>query len=350
MTKSAVRKALVLLTVSTALVAFQNCGFTPATLKPSSLDSLSLSKPGLAFASTIVEASSGSCLNVEGTPSAVALALDRGACGGQASQVFSFVPTADGRYLIQPQTSPVLCLDVSTDGLLMVFENPCDGLGAEEWAVQSSGAGAYMIAAPSGQCLSVSGQGYTLSSCDAGAGGNQFQLPGHGTTPTTPTPTPSPTPTNPTPTPTPTPPPASCTFNAMTLASGATVTAYKAATVPSGQTCTSQVRTCNGGTLSGTYAFPSCSVSAPTVTFKNLQASIFPRCTGCHSSGNNNTGTIYNYDTWSGVMGSVDLGTPTSSKVYTQTLTGAMPRGGAALTSAEESQLLQWIQAGAPNN
>ena len=337
MNQKVVRRVFVLLAMSSVVISYQNCGFTPAALKPSSLNSLSLTKPVPAFSSTIVEASSGFCLNVEGTPSAFALALDKGACGGQASQAFNFMPTPNGRYLIQPQTSP-LCLDVSTDGLLQVFENPCDGLAAEEWAVQSSGAGTYTIAAPSGQCLSVSGQGFTVSSCDAGSGGNQFQLPGHGTTPTTPTPTPSPTP-----------PPASCTFNAMTLASGATVTAYKAATVPSGQTCASQVRTCNGGTLSGTYAFPSCTVSAPTVTFQSLNASLFqPRCVACHTGANGSGG--HSFDTYAGVRAGVDVNTPTSSHIYVAMTNGSMPKGGPRISAADEALLLQWIQAGAPNN
>jgi hypothetical protein len=38
------------------------------------------------------------------------------------------------------------------------------------------------------------------------------------------------------------------------------VTAYLASSVPSGQTCKNQARTCSNGTLSGTYAYASCSV------------------------------------------------------------------------------------------
>ena len=52
----------------------------------------------------------------------------------------------------------------------------------------------------------------------------------------------------------------SCTFNGKTIASGSSVTAYLASSVPSGQTCKSQARTCSNGTLSGTYANASCSV------------------------------------------------------------------------------------------
>lgn len=52
----------------------------------------------------------------------------------------------------------------------------------------------------------------------------------------------------------------SCTFNGKTVANGSSVTAYLASSVPSGQTCKSQARTCSNGTLSGTYAYASCSV------------------------------------------------------------------------------------------
>jgi len=51
-----------------------------------------------------------------------------------------------------------------------------------------------------------------------------------------------------------------CTFSGKTVASGSSVTAYLASSVPAGQTCTSQARSCSNGTLSGTYANASCSV------------------------------------------------------------------------------------------
>lgn len=61
----------------------------------------------------------------------------------------------------------------------------------------------------------------------------------------------------------------SCVFNGNTVAHGATVTAYQAASVPTGSTCVSQVRTCTNGTLSGTHAFGSCSISAPSTCVFN---------------------------------------------------------------------------------
>jgi hypothetical protein len=54
----------------------------------------------------------------------------------------------------------------------------------------------------------------------------------------------------------------SCTLNGKSIASGSSLTAYLASSVPSGQTCKSQVRSCSNGTLSGTYAYASCSVQA----------------------------------------------------------------------------------------
>lgn len=49
-----------------------------------------------------------------------------------------------------------------------------------------------------------------------------------------------------------------------TLAHGNSVTAYLAATVPFGQSCTSQSRTCSNGVLSGSYQFASCTVLPPS--------------------------------------------------------------------------------------
>jgi hypothetical protein len=55
-------------------------------------------------------------------------------------------------------------------------------------------------------------------------------------------------------------PPSPCTFNGTTVAHASSVTAFETATVPYGQTCASQSRTCNNGTLSGTNQYSACSV------------------------------------------------------------------------------------------
>lgn len=49
-----------------------------------------------------------------------------------------------------------------------------------------------------------------------------------------------------------------CIFNGSSIAHGESVAAFFASTVYSGQSCTSEVRTCNNGTLSGSANFPSC--------------------------------------------------------------------------------------------
>ena len=55
----------------------------------------------------------------------------------------------------------------------------------------------------------------------------------------------------------------SCTFNGQTVANGASVTAYQSS---SGSQCVSEQRTCTNGALSGSYTNASCSVSIGTVT------------------------------------------------------------------------------------
>lgn len=57
--------------------------------------------------------------------------------------------------------------------------------------------------------------------------------------------------------------PKSCVLSTRTVESGQTVTAYKDATVASGGTCVSEVRTCTNGTLSGSYANLQCMVTQP---------------------------------------------------------------------------------------
>ena len=54
---------------------------------------------------------------------------------------------------------------------------------------------------------------------------------------------------------------ASCTFNGQAVAHGTSINAYQAASVAFGSTCTSQSRTCSNGTLSGGYTNSSCSVA-----------------------------------------------------------------------------------------
>lgn len=55
-------------------------------------------------------------------------------------------------------------------------------------------------------------------------------------------------------------PASKCMFNGTELAEGVSVVAYLASTVPAGQTCTYQTRTCKSGVLSGSYDYALCGV------------------------------------------------------------------------------------------
>lgn len=65
--------------------------------------------------------------------------------------------------------------------------------------------------------------------------------------------------------------PAACLFNNIAVANGQTVTGYLASSVPFGQTCQSQVRTCNNGILSGSNQYASCTVGAAASCLFNGQ-------------------------------------------------------------------------------
>lgn len=57
--------------------------------------------------------------------------------------------------------------------------------------------------------------------------------------------------------------PRTCLFNNANIPHNGEITAYEASTVPHGTTCRSQTRRCNNGTMTGTYKFSSCAVGAP---------------------------------------------------------------------------------------
>lgn len=57
--------------------------------------------------------------------------------------------------------------------------------------------------------------------------------------------------------------PASCLFNGQTIAHQGTVVGYQSSSVAYNQTCNQQVRTCNNGVLSGAFNFASCTVDTP---------------------------------------------------------------------------------------
>lgn len=65
-----------------------------------------------------------------------------------------------------------------------------------------------------------------------------------------------------------------CAWNGKSIASGSSVTAYKAA---SADQCVSETRSCTNGTLSGSYQYTSCTVTATT---PSPAASLSASCTG----------------------------------------------------------------------
>lgn len=66
--------------------------------------------------------------------------------------------------------------------------------------------------------------------------------------------------------------PAACLFNGKTIASGGSVIAYQNSSVPYGQTCVSEARSCHDGTLSGSYNFETCTPGAPASCLFNGQS------------------------------------------------------------------------------
>lgn len=65
--------------------------------------------------------------------------------------------------------------------------------------------------------------------------------------------------------------PASCLFNGQTITHGQSVTAFLKSAVSSGSTCSSEVRTCDNGTLSGSNQYASCVVDAAKSCLFNNQ-------------------------------------------------------------------------------
>lgn len=87
--------------------------------------------------------------------------------------------------------------------------------------------------------------------------------------------------------------------------------------------------------------------TAPTfsVIFNTM---ISPRCVSCHSPAGSRSQTPLH--TYAAVMAQVNVSRPTSSPLYAEVANGSMPVGPSKLTTTQVSQILAWIQAGAPNN
>jgi hypothetical protein len=63
----------------------------------------------------------------------------------------------------------------------------------------------------------------------------------------------------------------SCLFDNQNVAHGQSVTAYASSSVPFGSACTAQTRTCNNGTMSGSYAYSTCTTSTASSCYFNGQ-------------------------------------------------------------------------------
>jgi len=64
---------------------------------------------------------------------------------------------------------------------------------------------------------------------------------------------------------------ASCNFNGQLIPHGSTVSAYQSSSVGFGDTCSSQTRSCNNGSLSGTYSYSTCTVNSANSCYFNGQ-------------------------------------------------------------------------------
>ena len=65
--------------------------------------------------------------------------------------------------------------------------------------------------------------------------------------------------------------PASCLFNAQTINHGLSAVAFQNSNVPLGSVCVSESRDCSNGSMSGSYAFSSCSIAGPASCLFNGQ-------------------------------------------------------------------------------
>lgn len=80
--------------------------------------------------------------------------------------------------------------------------------------------------------------------------------------------------------------PKACLFNGQTVAHGQSTTAYATSTVPFGQTCQSQTRTCYNGALSGAGDYGSCTVAQPAACLFNGQTVVSGQSVTAYTTSN----------------------------------------------------------------
>lgn len=88
---------------------------------------------------------------------------------------------------------------------------------------------------------------------------------------------------------------ASCLFNGRTIPHGDSVVAYLNLSVPYGQTCSSQLRSCINGSLTGSYGHPSCYVENPKSC--SLNGTVIPHGSYIYTYQRVNTGQDIYCDT-----------------------------------------------------
>jgi polygalacturonase len=127
---------------------------------------------------TIVNASSGLCLDLPGSSTASGVQLDLQNCGGAANQVWTL--SAAGSSSAFTITSPVsgLCLGIagaSTSAGKAVQQQTCDGTADQQWTLDAGATTDRLVNVNSTKCMNPSGSGSSAgtlvvqNSCDSAA-------------------------------------------------------------------------------------------------------------------------------------------------------------------------------------
>lgn len=87
------------------------------------------------------------------------------------------------------------------------------------------------------------------------------------------------------------------------------------------------------------------------VTYTQVASILQTKCASCHHP-SASAGVNFSNHTNTTNTNAINLGTPTSSRIYIRSGSAAspMPPGGLTLTAQERQNILDWISAGAPNN
>ena len=141
---------------------------------------------------------------------------------------------------------------------------------------------------------------------------------------------------------------ASCTLDGQTITHGNAVTAYQFDSVAFGNTCISESRTCNNGTLSGSYIFTDCTVAPAAACTLNGQNIASGFSTIAYQSANVALGSICTFETRTCSNGSLS-GSFTYSSCTIQadtpcTFDGREIAHGSTVTAYGASSVASWFQ------